>query len=88
MMLTEPKDFNLNIKSDESMGRFRDVCRYRPFRGQISYDGISSWQAQLYSRMDEILQIYPHAPDTLSEKERKKGEHLKVAKVVKNQVFH
>jgi hypothetical protein len=70
MTLAEPKDFNLNIKPDESMGNFSIVCRYRPFRGQLSSKEVRSWQSQLYSKMDEILQIYPCDPNTLNNQER------------------
>ena len=68
----EPQDFNLNVQPRGSLGVSKIVNRVRSFRGELpyGYDKVSSWTTQLYSTVDEILQIYPRSSETLTEGEK------------------
>jgi hypothetical protein len=68
----EPKEFNLNILPEESLGNLEVVHRNRPFRGELPYGrkGVPLWETYFYSKMDELRNIYPREPETLNESEK------------------
>jgi uncharacterized protein YjbI with pentapeptide repeats len=68
---TESKSFNLDVEPMNSLGDVSIVNRSRPFRGELAIlDNILRWETEFDSVMDEILKIYPRAPETLSDVEK------------------
>jgi hypothetical protein len=65
-----PKDFNLDILSQASLGCLSDVRRRRPYRGEEpDIDNFDSWITQLYTVVDKLLKIYPYEPNLLTDDE-------------------